>query len=895
MSSRLSAVLLACAAAGCGSSPLPPVPPPAPAVAAPAPASAAVAPTPPDLRLPAGVRPVRYQATLELDPAAPGFRGAITIDVELAAATDLLWLNADDLTVESAELEVDGARVPLAAWAAPRNFLALRAQAPIAAGPARLHVRYQGKVRPDEKGGMGLFADGGERYLVTHFEPDDARRVFPSFDEPGHKVPWQLTLRVPAALTALTNTEEVATRNDGAWKVVEFAPTRPLPSYLICIAVGPFEAVPVGTMKSGHPIRIVTPKGRAAAAAFAASAVGELQALLEDYTGIPYPYGKMDHIAYPGTGGAMEHVGLITYAETALLMPESERSARREYGIASIVTHELAHQWFGNLVTPAWWDDIWLNESFASWADHRIVSRWRPSWGIDQAQAWSRHYALGSDALASARKIHQPIATEHDIVNAFDVITYSKGAAVLTMMEHWLGEDVFQKVVRAHLGKHQGGTATYADFAATLGAIAGPDAAGVLASFVDQPGAPRLEVELRCERGKAPALTVAQSRFATLGAATPRDGRWDVPVCVRWGKGSAVGRTCRLVKSAVETIALEGARGCPDWVMPNGGGLGYYRSVPRGDLLARLTRHVDALGDAERIALASDTQAMVGSGDVAVGTALDLVAALAKRSDRASLQAATQLASYIDHRVAPADQKAWQAWIGRHLGGRARALGLTVKKSDSRDQRLLRPQLLKLVGTAGADPALAAQARALVLRWIADPAAIDGELVDTVLAVAAAGGDRALWDAVLAAARATTSMKLRDRLLGTLGAFRDPALVEATLALTMDPTLPAHETADLLFDTAGRRTTAPIAYHFVRANWDALVARWPADSGSGLVYVGAWTCDPALRDDVATFFAGRSTLRAGGPRTYDQALESMDACIAWQRTNGPAVSAYLAR
>jgi alanyl aminopeptidase len=893
MSLRLSAILLTLTAAGCGGSSAPPARPAEP-VAAAAPVAAPVAPTPPDLRLPAGVRPVRYQATLELDPAAKDFGGVIAIDVSVDAATDLVWLNADGLTIESAEIEAGGARTALVAWTAPRDFVALRAPAPIAAGSARLHLRYRGRIRPDEKGGMGLFADRGERYLVTHFEPDDARRVFPSFDEPGHKVPWQLTLRVPAASQALTNTEEVASKVEGAWKVVTFAPTRPLPSYLICIAVGPFEAVPAGTMKTGHPIRIVTPRGRTEAAAFAASAVGELQALLEDYTGIPYPYGKMDHIAYPGQGGAMEHVGLITYGETALLMPALEQSARREYGIASIATHELAHQWFGNLVTPAWWDDIWLNESFASWADNRFLRAWRPGWGVDQAEAWERHYALGSDAVASARKIHQPVVSEHDMVNAFDNITYGKGAAVLSMIEHWLGEDVFQKVVRTHLGRHRDATATYADFAKTLGEVAGADAPGVLASFVDQAGAPRLEVELRCERGKAPALTVAQSRFAPLGIAAA-EGRWDIPVCVRWSQRGKAGKTCRLVKAAIEVIALEGATGCPDWVMPNAGGRGYYRAVPRGDLLPRLTRNLGALDDRERIALAGDAEALVEAGELAVGAALDLAAALARRSDRASLNAAVSLAYAVDDHVAVADRPAWQGWVRRHLGGPARALGLAARKGESRDQRLLRPSLIKLVGTAGADPALAAEARAMAVRWIADPASVDGELVDTVLGVAAATGDRALWDQLVAATRATTSMRERSRLLGVLGQFRDPALVEATLALTLDPALPAHETIWLVSRVGGWAASAPLAYRFLRANWDVLIARLPADVGASLVWVGARTCDAGLRADVAAFFDGRSTVRPGGPRTYAQALEAMDSCVAWTKANGAALSAYLAR
>jgi cytosol alanyl aminopeptidase len=895
MQLRLSLVLAL--AAGCAGAPRTqppsapePSPLPAPVIAAtPAPL------VPPALRLPDTVRPLRYRAALTIDTTATTFAGEVAIDIDVRVASDVVWLHAHDLTLESAVLERGDSRVPLVAAYAPNDFLALRAAAPIAPGAARVVLQYRGRVRPDEKGGVSLFADGEQRYVVTHFEPRDARRAFPCFDEPGFKVPWQLSLRVRPGQLAFSNTAEIGSRDDGEWKVVDFAETAPLPSYLIAFAVGPFEVVDAGRTAAGTPLRIVVPAGRAPAASYAKGIVGRLQEVLEAYTGIPYPYGKMDHLAYPGYGGAMEHVGMVTYGETALLIPELERGVKREEVVASIAAHELAHQWFGNIVTPAWWDDLWLNESFASWAEQIALAGVAPEWNVPAMQAWARHGALAADAVASARKIHNPADSYDDVVNAFDSITYAKGSAVLTMIEHWLGTERFRTVIRNHLNAHRDGTATYADFASALAGVSGDQARAVLDSFVDQPGAPRLEMAVRCERGRTPEVALAQSRFARLGARTPREGRWSIPVCVRWGAGGATGRACTLLSEAAGTLVLDGARSCPDWVAPNAGGRGYYRAALDVPALARLTRHLGALDAAETIALASDVEALVGSGDAPVAAALDLVAALARRRDRASLEAAMALLLPLDSAVVDADRPRWRAWVAAQFARAYRRLGMTPRRGESRDVAMARVQVIKAMGQVAADRKVLAQARALAVRWLADPAAVPGELLDTVLVTASIHGDRELHARLVAAATATTSMKQRSRLLMYLGRFRDPALVEANLALALADTLPAHTTEVLVWRSGWSRATAGLGYQFLRARWDAFLGRLPRDAGAGLSFIGAATCDPDLRDEVELFFRERSAKRPGGPRLLAQSLEEMDACIAWDRANRDALSAYLAK
>src|SRR5512140_558637 len=425
---------------------------------------------PPVLRLPDDAAPRRYRASLEIDPSATSFAGHIEIDVTIKHAVDAVWLNAHELDIARAVLRRDGRDLPLAVQAQPRNFVALAGAVP--GGDATLVLDYTGKQAYGRPQGLGRYVDAGDDYAVTHFEPNGARRVFPCFDEPSFKVPWQLTVTVPAGRTAFTNTA-VTTRDalpDGRQRFA-FAATRPLPSYLIAVAVGPYETVDAGRSRTGVPMRIVVPHGRGGDARIAAAEVGKILAALEDYTGIPYAYDKLDHIVVPGTPmGAMEHPGLITYGSRWLLIRDGEGATARQ-GQVSIVAHELAHQWFGNLVTNAWWDDLWLNEAFASWLGPRTIEAVHPAMDGATERVKARVDALAADVQPSARRIRQPIVDEADMRAAFDGITYAKGATVIAMFERWLGPDVFRTGARTYLAAHADGNATAADFLAALAKI----------------------------------------------------------------------------------------------------------------------------------------------------------------------------------------------------------------------------------------------------------------------------------------------------------------------------------------------------------------------------------------------------------------------------------------
>ncbi len=511
------------------------------AAASPAPVAAALpaggAPAPPELRLPPTARPLGYEARLRILPDREDFTGTITIELELKEATRLLWLNGTELTVKRAVLSAAGRERPAAVVPGGDEFLGFSFDEEVGPGPAKLRIEYAGKALGKESSGVFRQEEGGDSYIFTQFEETDARRAFPCFDEPAYKVPWRLTIETRRKFVVLSNTpveSEAATR--GGMKEVRFARTRPLPSYLVAFAVGPFELVDLGVAgERKTPLRIAVPRGLKPGADYAAKTAPELFAAAERWFGIPYPYEKLDLLAVPFFFGAMENAGLITFGRDLLLARPGEDSLERRRRYAVFCAHEIAHQWFGDLVTMAWWDDTWLNESFASWMENKIVGPWKPEWNLDAARVDERAKAMSRDSFASARKIHQPIASSDDIASAFDRITYSKGSAILSMFERWVGQEKFRRGVRRYLEAHAWGSATTGDFLAAMSEEAGAEFAPAFSTFIEQPGVPLVTMDLACEPGAAANLGILQKRYLPLGSTGKADHQWQIPLCVRYG------------------------------------------------------------------------------------------------------------------------------------------------------------------------------------------------------------------------------------------------------------------------------------------------------------------------------------------------------------------------
>ncbi|HET9680018.1 MAG TPA: M1 family metallopeptidase, partial [Gammaproteobacteria bacterium] len=488
-------------------------------------------------RLPQTVIPQHYTVDLTMNPDEPTFSGHTEIAVKITEPVDTIWLHGKDLRVSKATLKLaSGDTVPVD-YQQVKDFGVVKLALPQTVQPqaATLIFDYTADF---SKGLLGAYRvqEDGEWYVFTQFEPTAARMVFPSFDEPAFKTPYDITITAPAGDKVVANTPQIDSKTlDNGMVQHVYATTKPLPTYLIAFAAGPLDiveyaAIPPNDVRD-HPVplRGVTVKGKGDQIAYALENTAGIVKALENYFQIPYPYQKLDIIAVPDFGaGAMENAGAITFREVLLLIPDPENAPSWQLeAYAGVMAHELAHQWFGNLVTMPWWNDIWLNEAFATWMAAKAVESWDPSLPVKQDIASRISRAMGADSLATARQIRQPIKSHHDIHNAFDGITYSKGGSVLLMFEQYLGEETFREGIQYHLKRFANGNADVFDFLESLSHAAGKDITPAFKTFLFQAGIPLIEFDVNCDEGK-PTVTLSQSRYVPLGSTANTDQQWKV-------------------------------------------------------------------------------------------------------------------------------------------------------------------------------------------------------------------------------------------------------------------------------------------------------------------------------------------------------------------------------
>jgi len=847
--------------------------------------------TPPSLRLPSGARPTQYALSLTIVPGAPGAQGEIAIDVALDAAHSVLWLNAVALTISGVTL--DGTPRPARLLTGDDQFVGLAFDPPLPGGPHHIALAFEAKQNRDSARGIFTMDDNGASYTMTQFESTSARRAFPCFDEPGFKVPWQITLRIPRNLSAIANTPIVSeTPADHGMKVVRFAQTRPLPSYLVAFAVGPWEIVNADRVgDSQTPVRVIVGRGHRRDLAFAVHALPQLLAREEDWFGIGFPYEKLDHAAIPLTVRfAMENAGLITYGAPILLAPGSA-SAPYRHALANVAAHEIAHQWFGNLVTMAWWDDIWLNEAFATWFADKTVDAWNPAYEHGAASVRARANAIEADSLSSARSIRQPILERGDIYNAFDSITYQKGATVIGMFEGWLGQDTFRRGVRAYLERHRDANATADDFLHALAASTPLPLAPAFRTFLDQNGVPEVATKLDCT-GARPRLVLTQRRYEPYGAAVPGAQTWNIPVCVRYGSEHETREACTLLADRQATMDLGDA--CPTFVFANAGGRGYYVASYDEPMRRMLATQEARLTPAEHAGFVFDLRPLLRAGEIDAATVLDAIRTAAASRDRAVLDAAIDVAAFVrDEAIGEEAHDHFAAFVQQTFGPRARALGFMPKQGESDDDRLVRRALLRF---AGPDmPSLAREARSLARRWLHDHTAVDPDIADTVLLVAAESSDRSLFDAMEQSLRETRNRLDRRNLMIALFSFRDPMLARRAFALLLDSHIDVREAMTALGLAAYGSPPPRPRYDFIAAHFDALASRVDRDAPGGWPGYAEGLCSEGDRAAVASFWRDRATRYPGALHNLAQVLESIEGCARLRAREARNADAYLAR
>ena len=583
----------------------------------------------PIFRLPTDVRPTRERVELEVVPDHPTFRGTVQIELTLARSREDLFVSARALTLGAGTLTAGTETVPVRFEPDDARGVARAVfPHPVPAGPAMLQISFEGSFNP-RLAGLYRVKSRDRWYAFTQFEAVDARRAFPCFDEPGMKIPWDLTLLVPREAVAVANAPELDRAAAGELTRVRFRPTPPLPSYLVAFAVGDFDVVsppplPPNAIRQ-HPLQVrgLATHGRGAELAYAMKAGADLVVMLEQWFGLPFPYEKLDHVAVPDfEAGAMENAGLITYREPALLVDAATASSAQRQNVVVDVSHELAHQWFGDLVTMAWWDDLWLNESFADLMETKMTAAYLKDSRYDLVHQKQVHGAMFSEELSGCTPSSRCCKTEPDIFGFDYGIVYQKGGQVLEMFEGFLGEEKFRHGIRRYLETHRDGNATRADLMKAL-AEEGTDLGPALTSFVEQPGVPLVHGELRCDGG-APRVHLTQTRQRPLGSSLSDGQRWEIPVCVHTSSTGARPDCMLLPRRRGRPAAAEPS--CPAWFALNADAKGYYRwMLPPDQLRALLKKGYGSLRPTERLSLASNLTAAFRSGTL---TAADTLAAL---------------------------------------------------------------------------------------------------------------------------------------------------------------------------------------------------------------------------------------------------------------------------
>jgi alanyl aminopeptidase len=860
----------------------------------------------PTLRLPRDVHAVKEKLDLAIDPDSDGFSGTAEIDVLLDRPRDGVWLHARDLrigkvTVSTAEKSSVDAR-----WEVkdPSGVGRILFPKEAAAGAVHLSISFDGKWN---SGPTGLYRSkqNGSSYALTQFEPIDARRAFPCFDEPDAKIPYEVSLTVPAGLTAITNGPEISRVDKGKNVRVQFAATPPIPSYLVAFAVGPFDVVsappvpPNDARPKPLPLRLIAPKGRGGELAYAVAHTGEIVGTLEKYFGIAYPYDKLDLIAAPDMGGAMENAGALMFEEGLLLVNEKTTPIWQLRNFGKVVAHELAHQWFGDLVTMEWWDDLWLNESFATWMEAKAADQWNPKTEAEIDLTAGMSWTMEEDAKSSARAVRQPIRTSDDILNAFDGLTYQKGGAVLGMFERFVGPAVFQKGVHNYLEAHRYKNATTSDFTQAISQAAGRDVDAPMRTFLDVPGVPLLEVQTLCDG--VPRLHVKQSRYTPNGSSATADTLWKVPFCARYGgeDKSKTHESCMLIESQEADVPVEGGA-CPTWVMPNADGVGYYELALDGADVNKLRGAAfSQLGPRERLAYAGALRTGERRGtleytDVVSGS-LPLLKDPHPQVARTGMDAYDEAYDWLSGTPLQAKVEARAREAVRPL---ARELGNAPRPGEDVDRGDLRATFLAFLFQEGADPtvraAFAKQGAALVAGGKVNDGVVDPTLVSLALRSYVRAGGPAEWSTVNHLLDGTQESGLRRRILVALADSADPGSQEKTRALSLDPRLRENEATSPLYDELARPELREAVWQWTKANFDPLAKRLGGDTFGALRLVGlpAGFCDEKHALDVEKFFSPKVAQLAGGPRALAETVEGIRLCATRRDSEEKQMRAY---
>ncbi len=846
-----------------------------------------------DFRLPRHVVPRRYDLHVEPDLATATFYGTVAITLDIEEAVEEIVCNAVELEIDGAWLVgLDGTRIeaePRLDDEAERLTLALVSVA--CPGAWTVHVGFRGILNDKLAGfyrSVYTDADGVERLIATtQMEATDARRVFPCWDEPDRKAVFAVTLVVAQGLLAVSNGGVVTETPTGDGRVaVRFADTVPMSTYLVALVVGPLEATEAVDV-DGVALRVVHVPGKGHLAPFALEVGAFCLRYFADYYAIAYPGDKCDLIAVPDFAfGAMENLGAIIFREQVLLVdPEAVAQAELQR-VADVVAHELAHMWFGDLVTMKWWNGLWLNEAFATFMEVAAVDALRPEWRRWDSFATERAAAYAVDSLASTRPVEYPVHSPEEAEGMFDVLTYQKGASVLRMLEQYLGTEGFRAGIRRYLAAHAYANAETTDLWDAIEEATGEPVRRIMDAWIFQGGYPLVGVE----GGDGGRLRLDQRRFVFAGGGATEAASWPVPTLVAAG-GGPVQRV--LLDGGSTDVDLDGGGagdGAP--VVVNAGGHGFYRVRYSPPLLASLRTSLERLAPVERALLVDDTWAAVLAGDTPATAFLDLAGGFAAESDHTVWATLAAALGAVDHHLLDDDSRTnFTRWMGDLMAPALDRLAWEPARSDDERTRQTRGLVITLAGTLADDDAVLTRSREVHDAYIAEPGTVDPDVAAAVLAVVASQGTDGDYDAVLERSRSSGSPQEAMRYLYALARFPGSDQARRTLAMTLTDDIRSQNAPFLVGRLLTNRKAGALAWDFVESNWGAMGERFPDNAFPSMLGGITALSTPELAERVDTFLDAHPVPQAA--RTIDQHRERLRVNLALRAREAGPVAEWL--
>lgn len=847
----------------------------------------AMAPVAGAQRLPEIATPEKYQLTIGINFEKENFTGDETIDIRILKPTSTIVLNAAEITF--ADATVTSAGQTQTAKVTPdedKQMATFAFDKPLTAGPASLHIRYTGILNGQLRG-LYLSKANDRKYAVSQLENTDARRMYPSFDEPVYKATFDITAIIDKGDSALSNSKIISdTPGPGEGKhTVKFATTPKMSSYLVALAVGDWQCAE--DTADGIPVRICGIPDKKPYADFALQAAVFSVKFYNQYFGIKYPYGKLDILGVSDfSAGAMENTGLIIARDLIFVDPKQSSYLLRKAVAQQLVAHEIAHQWFGDLVTMKWWDDVWLNEGFATWMSFKPMEAWKPEWNLETDAVRSSTGAMGTDSLSSTRAIEAHAETPAEIQELFDDISYNKAAAVLRMVEGFVGPENFRKGVNAYLSKYAYGNATSEDFWNTIAESTHKPVDRIMSGFVKQPGVPLVSLKTSCSGGRT-KTDISQQRYFRDRSLLEAGSKelWDIPVCLKTGKTEK----CELLATKAQQVVLDG---CSGGTFGNAGGRGYYRSGYNSENFNRIAASAEStLSAPERYLLLDDTFAGLHANTLQASDFMNLAGNL---KDDPSTAVINQLTNYLqfanNYLVNDSDRPQFEGWIRATFGPVAEKLTWESGAQDSDETRARRADFLTLMGLIGRDPKAIQFARELMDK------SLKGEPVDRTMLLAAApiaarNGDAALYDAIIAH---FSQIKTPEEALiygQTLCLFSDPALLTRTMKFAISPMMRAQDAPQVFGTILANPEGRQLAWDFIRNNWAEVNAKLSNYSESDVVGNTGVFCDAAKRDELEAFFTSHKV--PASDRTLKLTIEEINGCIDLRAHQEPNLQTWL--